>query len=83
MKSFTSSLLRCFHVFSLSAAMLASCPAGTVSTFAGTGEKGDAGDGGKATEAKLNNVFGIGRGPDGWLYICDTDNSRVRRVWPR
>lgn len=85
MHSITSSLVRCARIFTASAALIVSCFAGsgTVSTFAGTGEKGDSGDGGNATEAKLNNVFGIGRGPDGWLYICDTDNSRVRRVSPQ
>jgi streptogramin lyase len=54
--------------------------AGTVSTFAGTGTKGVAGDGGAATQAQLNNPFAIGRGPDGALYICDVDNHRIRRV---
>ena len=57
-------------------------PAATVTTFAGTGAKGFSGDGGSATNAELNNVFGIARGPDGYLYICDTDNARVRRVGP-
>ncbi len=55
---------------------------GQVSTFAGTGEKGLSGDGGPASAAQLNNVFAVGRGPDGALYICDTDNHRVRRVLP-
>jgi streptogramin lyase len=51
-----------------------------VETFAGTGTKGFSGDGGPADRAQLNNPFGIVRGPDGALYICDTDNHRVRRV---
>ena len=53
---------------------------GDVSTFAGTGRKGFSGDGGKASEAELNNVYAVARGPDGWLYICDMDNHRIRRV---
>lgn len=52
----------------------------TVSTFAGTGAKGNTGDGGPATKAQLNNVFGITRGPDGALYICDCDNHQIRKV---
>ena len=56
--------------------------AATVTTFAGTGSKGFSGDGGPADKAELNNVFGVARGPDGFLYICDMDNARVRRVGP-
>ena len=52
----------------------------TVSTFAGTGSKGFSGDGGPADKAQLNNPFAVARGPDGFIYICDVDNHRVRRV---
>jgi len=61
---------------------LISANAATVTTFAGTGTKGFSGDGGPADKAELNNVFGVARGPDGFLYICDMDNARVRRVGP-
>ncbi|MCX7005796.1 MAG: hypothetical protein NTY53_00825 [Kiritimatiellaeota bacterium] len=51
-----------------------------IATFAGTGEKGFSGDGGLATKAQLREPFGIVRGPDGALYICDTGNHAIRRV---
>ncbi len=53
-----------------------------ITTFAGTGAKGFSGDGGPSSSAQLNNPFAISRGPDGALYICDTDNHRIRKVTP-
>ncbi len=51
-----------------------------ITTFAGTGTAGYSGDGGPATKAQLDQPFGIGRGPDGALYICDTNNHLIRKV---
>lgn len=49
-------------------------------SFAGTGAAGYSGDGGAASEARLDNPFGIARGKDGALYVCDTKNHAIRRV---
>ncbi|MHA3774037.1 NHL domain-containing protein [Verrucomicrobiota bacterium sgz303538] len=54
--------------------------ASEIRTFAGTGVKGFSGDGGKAEKAQLNDPFGIVRGSDGALYVCDTDNHRIRKI---
>jgi len=54
----------------------------TIKSFAGTGVKGFSGDGGLATNAQLNSPMGITRGPDGALYICDSENHRIRKVTP-
>ncbi len=65
-----------------SAALVRAQEKNPIVTFAGTGKKGDSGDGGAATAAQLNNVFGLTRGPDGAIYICDCDNHAIRRVAP-
>ena len=57
-------------------------PDGHISTFAGTGQLAYSGDGGLATQAALYNPWGIAIGPDGYLYIADSGNSRVRKVGP-
>jgi uncharacterized protein (TIGR03437 family) len=54
--------------------------AGIITTVAGTGQAGFAGDGGPASLARLGNPVGIAIGPDDRLYIADKDNHRVRKV---
>jgi sugar lactone lactonase YvrE len=54
--------------------------ANTIETIAGNGAAGFSGDGGPALEASLNYPRDIELGPDGRLYIADTDNHRVRAV---
>ena len=57
-------------------------PDGTITTVAGSGSEGDAGDGGPATAAQLSQPFGLALDQDGTLYIGDRGNFRVRRVSP-
>jgi sugar lactone lactonase YvrE len=54
--------------------------AATVTTIAGNGDRGFAGDGGPATAATLNLPRDLEIGPDGRLYIADTNNHRIRAV---
>ena len=51
-----------------------------ITSAAGTGERGFAGDGGSAVAARLNGPFDIGFDPSGNLYFSDTFNHRIRRV---
>lgn len=53
---------------------------GTISTVAGTGEKGFSGDGGPATKATMNRPHSIALDFDNNLYICDIGNHRIRKV---
>lgn len=55
---------------------------GVLSTVAGTGVAGAAGDGGAATSAQLNFPTGATVDGAGNLYIADNKNHRVRRVTP-
>jgi hypothetical protein len=55
--------------------------AGTITTVAGNGTPGFSGDGGPATSAQLRKPAGIGFDANGVLYIADTDNNRIRRVF--
>lgn len=52
----------------------------TVETAAGTGKAGFVGDGGVATQAEVNNPFGVVRGPDGLIWFCEYGGQRVRRI---
>ena len=53
---------------------------GTITTVAGTGERGFGGDGGPAPAARLNGPTGVAVDASGNLYIADRDNHRIRRV---
>ncbi len=54
--------------------------AGIISTFAGDGTAGYTGDGGRATEARLNFPRGLVVGSDGGLYVADASNNAIRRI---
>lgn len=54
----------------------------TIDTVAGTGVRGFSGDGGPATQAQINDPFGVVRGPDGALWFCEYGGQRVRKITP-
>ena len=53
---------------------------GRLHRVAGTGAKGYTGDGGRATAATFNGPKGIAIGPQGHLYVVDTENQAIRRI---
>lgn len=55
---------------------------GTISTIAGNGTSGFAGDGGPATAALLNSPVGLSTDASNNLYIADVNNNVVRRINP-
>jgi len=54
--------------------------AGSLKPFAGTGVAGSNGDGGPASQAELNNPFGLALTPDGALWVADYAAHVVRRI---
>jgi DNA-binding beta-propeller fold protein YncE len=56
--------------------------AGRISTAAGSGKKGYAGDGGPATQALLNEPYEIKFDADGAMYFVEMQNNVVRKVDP-
>ena len=53
---------------------------GVITTVAGTGTAGDAGDGGPATTGQLNEPFGVAVDSSGNLFIDDYSNNEIRKV---
>jgi len=54
---------------------------GTISTFAGTGQRGFSGDGGSADQAQFSGVYCLALDADEEnLYLADLENRRVRAV---
>ena len=57
-------------------------PDGIITTVAGSGIAGFAGDGGPATDAQLNHPTGVVVDATGGILIADQHNYRIRRVDP-
>ncbi|MDA0746798.1 MAG: hypothetical protein O2954_09780, partial [bacterium] len=55
-------------------------PSGTITTIAGEGNSGYSGDGGSATDARLNFPMGLYVDSSGNVYFADRENHRVRKV---
>lgn len=57
-------------------------PSGIITTIAGTGSYGYSGDDGPATSAAISWINDLAVGPDGSLFVADSDNFRVRKIDP-
>jgi streptogramin lyase len=53
---------------------------GVISTVAGNGQPGFAGDGGPAAKAQFRQPHSIAFDREGRLYVCDIGNHRIRRI---
>jgi DNA-binding beta-propeller fold protein YncE len=53
---------------------------GMLTVIAGTGTKGDSGDGGSALQAQFNGIHNLAVAPNGDIYLADTWNNRVRKI---
>jgi len=58
-------------------------PKGMLTVVAGTGEKGNGGDGGPGLKAQFNCMHHLAVGPDGAVYLADTFNNRIRKFDPK
>lgn len=55
---------------------------GIITTIAGTGNNGFSGDYGPLLNAELHNPLGLVPDGKGNLYVCDNQNSRIRKIAP-
>lgn len=53
---------------------------GELTTFAGAGESGHTGDGGPATEAKIDEIYAIQVDSNGDVYILQRFNPSIRKI---
>ncbi len=56
---------------------------GNITTVAGSGTPGFAGDKDVATSAKLTQIYGLAVDSTGNIFISDTGNNRIRKVDPK
>jgi streptogramin lyase len=54
--------------------------AGTIHHIAGTGKSGFTGNGGPAKEATLSGPKGLSLGPNGNIYLADTESHSIRMI---
>ena len=79
---FLAGLIALVLILSQTANSQAADPVGTITTIAGTGNRGSTGDGGPATLAQLGSPFGMAVDTLGNIYIADHDNRVIRKVDP-
>lgn len=60
--------------------LVAATGTGVIATFAGVGEQGPTVSGAVATEATLDNPFGVVRGPDGAIWFCQYTGQRISKI---
>jgi sugar lactone lactonase YvrE len=53
---------------------------GTITRVAGTGQKGTGAAGSSPTDVQMSRPHGVAIGPDGAMYISDSDNGRVLKT---
>ena len=58
-------------------------PKGQLVILAGTGKKGNTGDGAPALQATFNGMHSLAVTPDGAIFVADTLNRRVRKIDPK
>lgn len=57
-------------------------PNGIITTFAGNGKTGSAGDGGPATEASFGSPAGLAADASNNIYVADSTIGKIRRISP-
>lgn len=70
-------------LFLLSALTAQGFSAGWITeTVAGNGIQGAEGEGKLATQAQIDNPFGVVRGPDGDIWFCEYTGQKIRKILP-